>query len=359
MIDWHSSMSQTYEFYEVDPGTWKDKKRLTNILSCKITRDLESDTLHTATITTSEILGEVYVRVYLIAIQNEVRYKFPLGTFMTQTPSRSFDGKQNNINIDAYSPLLELKGNQPDLGYTTLKNQKIMDRVSALTEENTRAPVTPVSDNKDVLSFDFTAEANETWLDYLIALMANANYNYILDEMGRILFAPKQDTASLQPKWTYDDDNSSILYPDITDTYDLYGIPNVVEVIYSGTDGSGKNIILRSTATNDEPSSPTSTVARGRIVKYRDTNPSVSGVPDQAYIDRYAEQLLKDFNSVTHKITYSHGYSPVMIGECVRLNYRRAGLIDVKAKVISQDIDCTSGCKVTETAIYTTNLWKE
>lgn len=357
MIDWHSSMEQTYEFYEVDPGTWRDKKRLTNILSCNISRDLESDTLQTARFSTTDIIGEMYIRVYMIAIQNGINYKFPLGTFLTQTPSKKFDGKQSTIDIDSYSPLLELKDDKPDIGYTILKDENIMDNVCALTDEFVRAPVIFATEVPDKLSNNFTAEPDESWMDYLSALMLNANYNYMLDEMGRILFAPKQDTESLAPVWTYNDDNSSILYPDTTEEYDLYDIPNVVEVYYSGTDGSGNNIILRSTARNDDKESPTSTVARGRIVKHRETNPQISGVPDQEYLDRYAKQLLKDFNSLEYKITYSHGYTPTMIGDCVRLNYKRAGLNNVKAKIIGQEIDCTSGCKVNETAVYTVKLW--
>lgn len=358
MIDWLSSMTQTYEFYEVDPNTWKDKKRLTNILSCKISRNLDSETLCTANISTTDILGEMYIRVYLIAIQNGIKYEIPLGTFLTQTPTRKFDGKRNEISIEAYSPLLELKDNQPDIGYTVAKNQNIMDTACKLTAENMRAPVIPVKGIPDTVHDNFTAEVDESWMAFLSNLMYNAKYYYILNELGYVLFAPIQDTASLQPKWTYNDDNSSILYPDITENYDLYGIPNVVEVVYSGIDGEGNTLILQSTAINDDSESPTSTVARGRAVRHRETSPSVSGVPDQDYMDSYARRLLKNFNEVEHKVTYTHGYCPVTIGDCVRLNYNRAELKNVKAKVISQDIDCSSGCKVTETAIFTTNLWK-
>ena len=46
-------------------------------------------------------------------------------------------------------------------------------------------------------------------------LISNAKYSFDLDELGRILFSPNQDIASLQPVWTYVDGNSSILYPDI------------------------------------------------------------------------------------------------------------------------------------------------
>ena len=57
-------------------------------------------------------------------------------------------------------------------------------------------------------------------------------------------------------------------------------------------------------------------------------------------------------------LSYSHGYCPVRLYDCVRLNYERAGLIDIKAKVTKQSIECTPGCKVTETAVFTTNLWR-
>lgn len=359
MVNWLESMTQTYEFYEVDPGTWKDKKPIRTILSAKISRDLESKTLETASFVTTEMLGECYLRTYLVTIQNGITEKHPLGTFLIQSPSRSFDGKVNNITMDAYSPLLELSDTKPALGFTIMKNKNIMKTCGDLTMENLRAPVILVSNVEDTMPIDFTAEADESWLDYLSTAIGVAKHSYALDEYSKVLFAPKQDINSLQPVWTYTDDNSSILYPDVTEDFDLFGVPNTVEVTYTGRDESGNTLILHSTAINDDPTSPVSTVTRGRTVLYRESNPSISGIPDQAYLDMYAEELLKDLSSVEHKITYSHGYCPARCGDCVRLNYTRAGLTNVRAKVISQDIDCSSGCKVTETAIYTTNLWKE
>ena len=71
----------------------------------------------------------------------------------------------------------------------------------------------------------------------------------------------------------------------------------------------------------------------------------------------YAEKTLKELSSLEYSITYTHGYCPVRIGDCVRLNYSRAGIYNVKAKVISQNIKCESGCPVTEKAVFTTELW--
>lgn len=352
MTDWLSSMTQTFEYYIVDPATWTDKELINNVKTCSITRDSDTDILGSATIDVVDSLGECYIRVYLITIQNGVRDKYPLGTYLVQTPSSSYDGKVRTVSMDAYSPLLELKETPPPLGYSLLKGDKIMENAYKIIREKARAPVVK-TDTSDVLTGDFVASTNDTWITFVNDLISNAKYTLDLDEMGRILFSPKQDTASLQPVWTYDDGNSSILYPEMTMKHDLYGIPNVVEVIYSsGNDQYYSRVV------NDDSNSPTSTVSRGREIIHRVTDPELVGNPTKKQIDEYAEKLLSSLSSVEYSVSYTHGYCPVRVGDCVRLNYVRAGLTNIKAKVISQTIKCESGCSVSEKAIFTTKLWR-
>ena len=351
MADWTKSMQQTFEYYIVDPGTWKDVKRVDTVKSCNISRDAEAGTLGSATFNVTESLGECYIRIYLVTIQNGVREKHPLGTYIVQTPSSSFDGKVKDVTMDAYTPLLELKENPPPYGYSIPEGDNIMDIACQLTQDNVRAPV--IMANCDTkLCYDFVSDPDDTWLTYLTDLIANANYVYSLDEMGRILFSPKQDTASLQPVWTFDDGNSSILQPSITLSHDIYGIPNVVEVIYSNG-----GVFYQALAVNDDPNSPISTVNRGRRITHRVTDPEIAGNPSQEQIEEYAERTLRDLSSLEYTITYTHGYCPVRIDDCVRLNYERAGLRNIKARVINQSIDCKTSCQVTETAVYTRKLW--
>ena len=350
-IDWTESMTQTFKYYIVDPGTWKDDKEITTVKSSTIKRDESSETLGSATIDADDLLGEDYIRVYLIANQNGVEEKVPLGTFLVQTPSSSFDGKVRSVSMDAYTPLLELKEKQPAIGYSVLKGENIMRLAYRLVRENARAPVIEALSDETLFD-DFVAYTDDTWLTFVSDLIANAKYSFSLDELGRILFAPEQKIASLQPVWTYNDDNSSILYSDIDLDHDLYGIPNVVEVIYSN---GGNNYYAR--VVNDDPNSPLSTVSRGREIVYRVTDPDLIGDPTSNQIQEYAENTLKNLSAVEYTVTYSHGYCPVRVGDCVRLNYERAGITDVKAKVISQSISCESGCKVDETAVFTTKLW--
>ena len=45
MPDWSKSMTQTYEYYVVDPNTWTDSELISNVKSCSISRDSDTDTL--------------------------------------------------------------------------------------------------------------------------------------------------------------------------------------------------------------------------------------------------------------------------------------------------------------------------
>lgn len=352
MPDWTATMKQTFEYYTVDPGTWRDVKLLDNVKSCTINRDIDSATLGSATIDCTESLGESYVRIYLVIIQNGIEEKHPLGTFLVQTPSSSFDGKVRAVTMDAYTPLLELKESPPPLGYSVSKNTNVMEMAYRLIREKTRAPVVEARCETTLFN-DFISDPNDTWLTFVTDLIANAKYFFSLDEMGRILFQPQQDTASLQPVYTYTDDNSSILYPEINMNHDLYGIPNVVEVVYSNSHNDYYAKVV-----NDDPNSPLSTINRGREIIHRVTNPNLVGDPTKNQIQEYAEQLLRELSSLEYTVTYTHGYLPVRINDCVRLNYTRSGIKDIKAKVISQSIKCEPGCPVTEKAVFTTKLWR-
>lgn len=372
MADWLSSMEQSYEFYIVDPNTWGDDRLITNVKSCNISRDSEAETLGSATLSITESVGECYLRVYLVVIQNGVKERHPLGTFLVQTPSSNYTGKIRDVSMDAYTPLLELKENPPPIGYAIpawterdtngnpIRDKNILEIASRLASENMRAPVIPYTHNEQsnttskTLYNDFVSANEDTWLTFLRDLIANVDYTFALDEMGRVLFAPKQDISALQPVWTFNDDNSSILYPDVSMDHDLYGIPNVVEVVCSTHLGTLHEVVV-----NDDPNSPVSIVNRGRKITRRVVDPNLNNgvwaTPIQ--VKDYAKRLLKELSSIEYKVKFTHGYCPVRLGDCIRLNYNRAGLSNIKAKVINQSISCEPGCPVTTTAVFTAELW--
>lgn len=351
MTDWTKSMTQEFEYYTVDPKTWKDIEKLDTVTSGSITRDLSVETLGSASLDMTSVLNECYVRFYLITIQNGVRERHPLGTYLLETPSTSFDGKVTNSSVDAHTPLIELKEKQMPLGYFVLKDQNVMNVAYDISSTAMRAPVVKAI-NDTTLYADFVANEDDTYLTFISDLISNAKYELSLDELGRVLFSPKQSLDSLQPIWEYTDDNSSILYPDVSWDHDIYGIPNVVEVIYS-SDSS----YYYSKAVNDDENSPTSVQARGREIVKRIVNPTDIGNASQQQIDTYAQLALEAESTVDYTLSYSHGYCPVRLGDCVLFNYKNSGIYGVKAKVTSQNIKCTPGCEVSETAAFTARLW--
>lgn len=365
MPDWTKSMEQSYEYYTVEPTTLADVRRLTNITSSSFDRDAETETLGSAIIDTSESLGETYVRCYLKTIQNGVTEKHPLGTVLVQTPSLSFDGKTRSISMDAYTPLIELKEKAPPLGYTVRKGTRIMDAAYDIIRENARVPVSKIEpiyetdangelvDKSPTLQYNFVANTDDTWLTFVVDLIANAEYELGLDATGHILFLPIQDISSLQPVYTYEDGKNSIMHPDITVNHDLYDVPNVVKVLYS-YGSSYKEVVVK----NEDPNSPTSTINRGREIPYVDNRPSLAGYVTDEQLKAYAERLLTNLSTITYTISYTHSYCPVRVGDCVRINYNKAGLTDIKAKVISQNIRCELGCSVSERAVFTSKLWR-
>ena len=185
MVDWTKSMKQEFEYYEVDPYTWKDVKPINNIKSSTINRDYDAETLGSATIDINNSLGECYIRIYLITIQNGIREKHPLGTFLVQTPNSSFDGKVRSVSMDAYTPLLELKENKPPLGYSLLKDDNIMSEAFKIVREHCRAPVIETESDKKLLD-NFVANSDDTWIKYVIdyendVVYISSNYRWIIE----------------------------------------------------------------------------------------------------------------------------------------------------------------------------------
>lgn len=360
MPDWTKSMIQSFEYWVVDPRTWGDLYRLDTIRSSSVSRDSESETLETASFEIDNIeedsAVERYIRIYLITIQNRVTERHCMGTFLAQTPSFNYDGKISSNTLDAYSPLLELRDIYVPYGYYLERGSNILDNVYLLATENSRAPVIGSDGsalNKTTITH-FTSSQEDNWLTYLSSLLGQAEYHFDLDDFSRILMVPTKQPSAMQSKWTFDSGNSSILYPETTKECDLYGLPNVIEVLYSSNEK-----FYYSKVVNDDKDSPVSTVSRGREVWQRVTDPSITGNPSQEEFDEYANNLLKNMSTLTYTVTFKHGYCPVRVGDCVTIDYPEAGLDHVRAVITKQNISCVPGTPVVATAVYTKKLWGE
>lgn len=373
-IDWTKSMKQTYEVYTVDPNTWLNDRYLDTVTGASITRDISSDTVVSGSIDYVGELNEEYVRVYLVVEQDKEIERVPLITMLCQTPSMKYDGKVISTSITGYSPIQELEGEYPPIGYTIPKNYpewmypnrpagtrlvtNLNTEITDIVRSHTRAKVSGLNDeitdneNFNALYENYVAGQEDTWFTVTKALLDRVGYKFNVDAMGVISFYKQPTYTQMQPKWTYSYGNSSILASDITLDRDLYNMPNVIELVV--TTNAGKTISV--TAENNNEGSIMSIKNRGRRVVKREINPAILGKVSNDItndvLEDYAKDILVKESSLAYTVSYTHGYCPVTVGDCVIINYQDAGIHNERAYVISQNINCTTGCQVEETAMF-------
>lgn len=353
-MDFTANAGHTYQYWTVDPVSWRDRERLSLVRSCQITRD-ESELMGSAEIEMGEdVSSETYIREYIVIESppgSGETERFCLGTHLVQTPTYRYNGKTVTRSMTCYTPLLELRDSMPPIGYTVPAGANISGMAEQLCKSNCRAPFLPRASGS-VLDEPFVAADSDTWLSYISALLAKGKMKLSVDVYGRVCARPDRDVGALLPSWRYTDDNSSILMPDVTEEYDWYGVPNVYEAVLSKSDA-----FIVGRAVNDSEASPLSTATRGRIVLVRDTSPDVADGATQEDLANYAKTKLMDASRVERTIEYEHGYNTVTVGDGVELDYTRHGL-RARGMVSSQTINCDTGCIVSETARYSENLWR-
>lgn len=358
-IDWTKSMQRTYEYYTVNPETWLDETKIDLVRSSSVTRDLESISIESASFDIDSMIGEAYIRTYLIATQNGYSEKVPIGTHLVQTPSLKSDGMVTSMTLDGYSVLTELSEKMVPIGFF-IKGTKSGTNVYALPQvyHNTypymRAPMIHVNSTEGPLLYsDFVAESSDTRLSFANDLLSNVSYRFDISPLGYVSLTKVMSVDEMTPTFEYTDDEISILYPSITLNNDIYGIPNVVEVVYSN-DGT----FFKAEARNTDYGSPVSIGKRGREITKRITNPNLTVNPSADSISEYAKKLLEQYSKVQYTVSYSHAFHPdVKVGDCVLLNHPIFGDKTIKAYVTYQQIKCGLECEVQEKAVYMEDLW--
>lgn len=132
-----------------------------------------------------------------------------------------------------------------------------------------------------------TWDAGTSYLDIINELLDEINYLPLwFNAEGYAMLQPQTiPTAATIAHLLDGNDVRSLLYPQMLKTQDIYNAPNVFTVICANADRRG---IMSATAVNDNPSSPLSTVRRGRRIH---SFTKVDNIADQATLEEYANLL--------------------------------------------------------------------
>lgn len=350
-MDWTRALQITWRYCLVDPDTWADVETLGSVASCSVSWDSSTETLVSGSLQVDDDFpeGECYVRAWCDATQDRRTERFAVATLLCQASKDSSEGTLHTYSVEAHSPLIELNDDKPPIGWAV--SGQVDDAIRVICA-HMRSPL--VEYESDVtLATPIVAGEDDTWLTMLWAVLDSADLTMLVDGMGRIRIEPKSAVWALSPVITLSDtDERGVLWADMSRETSLFGIPNKLEVIWSG--GSEH---FSSVATNDDPSSMTSVPARGRVVYMRETNPEgLMANPTQAAVDAFAEKRLREESVVTRTYSLKAGYMPLWIGMAVMLELSKLGAGEVaRIDAIEMQCDVEAGMDLTLTS--TRELW--
>lgn len=340
------SPSVTYDFrYELLDGFNYRKRDLTNILDASIDQSAFADIKRTARFNLAEDdamdidylndrikpymrvfipKGRVLVRDYaffshihainietLQGADNAGWIEFPLGVFLLASPTRKDDGVIVTRDVEAYDGLLVLKDDKFTVRHTVLAGTRHYDAIVAVLAS---AGITlyNVEQSDRTLTRDIEYAPGTEKLSAINNLLSQINYTPLhVDNDGYYTSHRYRSPSERAEDYRYADDSLSVTFSGAEEELDLFSVPNVFTVVRTNEEEAP----LVSSFTNAEPTSPTSTVSRGRsIVDFRE----LTDIADQASLDSYVQRVAFEASQVYGRIRFNtalmpfHGYSNVL-----------------------------------------------
>lgn len=305
-------------YYEVDPSTWADTRRVEDVSSCTITREDDGEVLERATLSIDSFeMGERWIRCYVDAYQDGRAERIPIGCWLVQTPRRAFDGLVPTLSCEAYSSLHPLREDIAPVGTCYPPGTNCTEAAAEICRQRGIAPVVE-SPSRKVLDDWYVVPPKTSWLKVANTLLAAADRRLVPDEYGRVCQEPIIDARNARPAHTFGEGDGSLLLPRADDTFDWYGLPNVCRVSCAGVHGES----IVGECVNDDPNSILSTVSRGREVPLIIDSPDeLKSGATEAAANLLARRFLLDASTVERVMVIRHGMVRTRLYECVRLSY--------------------------------------
>ncbi len=248
------------------------------------------------------------------AVQAEHWDEYPMGVFIPTTPTYTKGGGARQAKIECYDVTVVLREDCIIERLFFAAGTEYLDAVTQilLSAGISRTQITPSS--KTLLS-DREFEIGTPKLDICNMLLSEINYNPVRsDASGSVILTPYVRPTMAQVKHIYRADDLSIIAPEITEETDLYNVPNVFIAVVSNPDLDADIVSIY---VNDDPTSPLSTVRRGRRIVSDIYQPDAIASQEDldAYIGRIAFERSQVYQTATIQtaVMPNHGTGALMI----------------------------------------------
>lgn len=332
-MDFTKGYSSSYRIVKVDAASWTETEAINRVTSVSITHDIDSKAprVDSADLEVDSMpMGECYVRVYMDCRQNGSRTSVPLGTFLLESTGSEGGAFSTWSTAEMWSVLKPADERILPVGWHAQKGVSSVAKAAELISECCEAPVI-YDDGGPSLADNVVAEDDESYLKMAWTLLDD-DWVIVPDGYGRIRIFKDSEIHAIEP---------SEIIGTISEDWDLADIPNTITVTEKER---------TATATNNDPDSPTSTVARGRII-----NGDGSGRrKSNETLNMFARRLLKEQSKVTRTASYKREYrTDILCGSFVTLPNKEGVW-----RVITQSVDCKAGATVEETVERIEETWQ-
>lgn len=329
-MNWKKGYSASFLAMRVNPKTWQDLEEI-KILDGSISRDDSSDLLESASVTMTEAIGEIWVRIYLVARQNGEAARVPLFTGLTSEPTRMIRGNHESYDVECYSVLKPCADKMLPLGWYAPYGGDGIEIIADLLKN------CGIKVNSEFggyyLATNIVAESGETYLTMAKKVAKAINWQIRPNGLGEVSILP----YSNEVKARFDGEND-VVEPAVEDSQDWFSCPNVLRVT-----SENKTAIFK----DEDIKSPLSIPNRGREI-WKEENVTL---PVGVSLGDYAMLRLKELQKPLRILKYSRRYDPdVNIGDLVSIGYPG---IDGTFRVGSQNVQIGHSCKTEEVAYGT------
>ena len=344
-VDWAEPFRSEYRYMRVSRATGAETARLDGFLEGgAIERNADAQVKESGAVTHAGPfdIGADLVRVYLDAegMFTGWRASVPLGTFMPSVTSREVDGAVSTCKVDLTGRLGELAQDQFEHPISVPSGS---DPVGEAVEIARGAGLEVIADDStyrlsSTWTFGVDAQDGETKLDAVNDLLDIAGFSSATtDPMGRVVMRRYVPPADRAPVHAFVEGRDARFLRAMTDERDTSSVANVVVAVFGDQDGTVTGV-----AVDSDPDSPFSTVSVGRRIVARYEYGDKVG---EERADAKAAELLRENQSVIRRVTFTHTYAPISIGDVVTMDYATGGVRETLA-VRTQAIKLAAGCPV-------------
>ncbi len=231
--------------------------------------------------------------------------EWPLGVFLLTTPTRKVDiAGVNSREIEAYDQTIVLQEDTVLDRYYIAGNALVTDSILELFQNTLGINAWNITASTYRLPVGIDWDPGTPKYTIINDLLALINYNSLwFDGSGVAQVAPYALPSVRASEFDYYTDDVSVILPDATETLDLYKQPNRWVLIVSEADRPP----LRSVISNNNATSPTSIVNRGRTITSVTTDETAI---NQAVLDAKAQKVREEASMIFQEVEFETGLMP-------------------------------------------------